>query len=464
MWGLDDRHARQSAFHVPMSEGMSPGRSASEWLLRAHVERILSMSAVPADDRDDLAEELYGHLWQRWQEAIAAGTAAEEAASAAIAAFGLPEELGPQLTTAYHSRLYASTIGVLLPAITPPADRPHGLGRSRLLLALSAIFQTIGIGILLWGGGLAPVQSIVAFVALAFGLAVTLIAYRALDRQQAWALAFVKLLALVLVLNAIIMFVAKPITINILGILAIFVWGAAQGPQLQAWVAGSRPVRVGLGLVIVAAVGLPWIGATAAAAIPDPTAAGPGDLSMQMGVDCVRADGLVSSGSVVVNLNWHRTDVLPYGLTGWVTGMRNTDNLGISSVDGLEYSGPGFGFPSTPQEGLVLMSRSYLDTVSGAATSESVTMWSGIPSPFFDVGGSVVGIDPGTIVAGRTYRVTYTFLMQPSVASVDAPVFQVRYDHQHRWGVEAVATCGQTVAGQAVTTPEPPVTQGRFLP
>jgi len=33
--------------------------------LRAYIESILVGSSVPAAEREDIAEELYGHLWQR---------------------------------------------------------------------------------------------------------------------------------------------------------------------------------------------------------------------------------------------------------------------------------------------------------------------------------------------------------------------------------------------------------------
>jgi hypothetical protein len=204
-------------------------------------------------------------------------------------------------------------------------------------------------------------------------------------------------------------------------------------------------------------VSFPWIGVDATAAMPDPTVAAPADLAMRVTVSCGRTGGLVTSGSVVVGLTWRRTDLLPNGLAGVVRGMQNTDNLGLASVDGLDHV-PGVGFPQALQPGLAWTTRTFVDTVSGANALSPVT-WSS-SSQFFDVGGYMNGIDPATIVAGRAYRGTFDFITQEGAVTAGGPAFRIRYDHQHRWGVEAIAYCGQTVSGNPVTTPQPPANQG----
>ena len=94
--------------------------------LSAHVESILNGASFRKRDRADLAEELYGHLWERWQDAIASGLDAEAAADQAIESFGEPARLGRDVTLAYHSRLYASTVGVLVPTVVESKAKPSG--------------------------------------------------------------------------------------------------------------------------------------------------------------------------------------------------------------------------------------------------------------------------------------------------------------------------------------------------
>ena len=111
--------------------------------LRVYVASILAGSSVPAADREDIAEELYGHLWQRWRDALDAGASAAEAVETAIRSFGEAGRLGHEMTGAYHSRLYATTIGALLPAVAPPPGKLWGYRRLRLLLALAAVVELV---------------------------------------------------------------------------------------------------------------------------------------------------------------------------------------------------------------------------------------------------------------------------------------------------------------------------------
>jgi hypothetical protein len=433
----------------------NPEREA-EAILWEHVDRILDRSAVPDADRDELAEELFGHLWQRWHEGVASGLDGQTAAEVAIEAFGGSDELAPEMTRAFHSRLFASTIGVLLPAVVPPDDRPYGFTRSRFLLGIVALFTAGGILVYAWKP-LTPVRELIFLVLYTFSLVMIVLAFRALERQQRWALILVQLLATSMVIEGIAELVFKPITINFLAVLALVVLAAVRGEDMAEWVADSRPLNVGLGLAIAAAVVLPYAVPSALASVPDPTVASPNDLAMRVTVTCGQGPQGVTGGSVQVDLRWNRTDILPYGPLGAIYGgMSSTDNLGLSSVPGLAYFGSGSQFPQGQQEGLVYMAGSFIDAETGLDASASAWMYSG--NPFFQVGGQGNPIDPGTIVAGRLYRGNYDFQLQPPAPPDDAPVFQVRYDHQHRWGVEVVARCGETVEGHSVTTPpQPPV-------
>ena len=105
--------------------------------LRAHVAAILARAAVPPQVRSDLEEELIGHLVERFHAYLADGLDETEASHRAIADFGTPASLGGELGRTYHSRLWASTIGVLLPAITPATSRPGVVGWLRFVLGLA---------------------------------------------------------------------------------------------------------------------------------------------------------------------------------------------------------------------------------------------------------------------------------------------------------------------------------------
>ena len=96
----------------------------AETNLRAHIADILAAGGIPGTVRDDLAEELYGHLVERVVALRAEGISEADAVARAIADFGGVDQLSGDLRSVYHSRLWASTIGVLLPAMAAPDHRP----------------------------------------------------------------------------------------------------------------------------------------------------------------------------------------------------------------------------------------------------------------------------------------------------------------------------------------------------
>jgi len=152
---------------------LAPPSSGSESHLRAHVEATLVSARVPRQVRDDLAEELYGHLWTPLARRPSwSGLDEQAAAESAIRSFGSAQRLGVEMTAAYHSRLYASTIGVLLPAVAGSADRPAGLGRLQALL-LVPILGTVAVaaGEL---GSLAPGRAILALIGVAAAASMSL--------------------------------------------------------------------------------------------------------------------------------------------------------------------------------------------------------------------------------------------------------------------------------------------------
>jgi hypothetical protein len=419
--------------------------------LRSHVDRILDRASVRGGDREDLVEELYGHLWQRWQDGIAAGLQSDAAADAAISGFGEASRLGQDMTSAYHSRLYASTIGVLLPTVLGVDDKPHGYGRARALLFLTGLFAVVGGVVYL--NAQTPFRLFFGAAAIAMAFCMTVLAYRAFARGQRWALVYVQVLGIGFVAEGVIEFLLKPVTISFLGIVSIFVLMAAFDPKLGSWVSASRRTGKALGAVIVGSV-LLYSVPLAVVAMPDPTQASPADLSISVRVDCASTGGLVTSGTVTATIRWARTDFLPYGLR---PGMSQTDQLDASSTSILDFDpGPnGTPFPSGFRDGVVITGNWKVVDAENGRNADAGGMMFSWPS-FFPGGGLDDGIDPGTIQANRTYVASFGFLSQEPTGLPDDPVFRIRYDHQGRWGVQAYATCTQPGVGQPVTTPDPP--------
>jgi hypothetical protein len=203
--------------------------------------------------------------------------------------------------------------------------------------------------------------------------------------------------------------------------------------------------------MIVASVLMGMAANPLAAAMPDPTQASPMDLSIAVRVVCVRTGALVTNGTVTATVGWARTDFLPYGLR---PSMTQTDQIGMSSAP-VSYLLPNAPpFPHTPEDGVVLSALAVVDQETAQSADAGVTMMS--QSAFFDVGSFYQSIDPGTIQAGHTYVATFGFVSQQPTGLPEDPAFQIRYDHQGRWGMQADATCDRPGIGQPVMTPETP--------
>lgn len=108
--------------------------------LTAHVDAVLAAASVPESERNDIGDELLGHLVERCEGYIAAGVEPDAAADRAIAEFGPAPRIAHDLTRAYRGRLWASTIGALLPARTQP-ERPLAITLFAVqAFALSALY------------------------------------------------------------------------------------------------------------------------------------------------------------------------------------------------------------------------------------------------------------------------------------------------------------------------------------
>jgi hypothetical protein len=429
--------------------------------LRTHAERIVAAAGVPARARDDMADELYGHLLERTTNLVADGHTWTDATDRAIAALGAVDELAPDLATAFHTRPWSSTIGVLLPAIASREDRPAVIGWMRLSLVIGMALTVVGLGVVIFRA--TPVHLVVMAASLVLGLAGLVLAFEGLARGQRWALwygiAFAAQLVLFGVISVLEAARAGSITIPIGGFLGagILLGVASAWDRLQAFVAGSRPIGRGLGGLLVASLLVPLLMASAVAAIPDPTQASADDLRLTLSVTCDRGDVIetgfpprhdVQRVTIEADMVWRRGDLLPNGLDGLINPAHYGDTSGFRML-GSAMGGP-------VPEWLVVPEAS---NVVDVATGEPVG-WFGGTAPSVEllpetIGSFTVGIDPAAIRGGRTLRSTW--LLVPS-ADGDAawPTIEVAYAHLDRFLLLATAGCGESTVGTEITADQPP--------
>lgn len=287
--------------------------------LQAHVGAIVAAAGIPAADRSDVAEELYGHLAERWAHHLAEGLDPQRAAERAIAEFGRPDQLGRDFLDAYHSRFWASTVGVLLPA-TDPTDAMPGVVRwtalgGSLVAVVSVVLGTVG------ALTFPPVAALLTIVAMGAGAAVVWLGAEALRRGQAWGLTVVTL-ALLAHAATLVTTASHPnggtnLSLNGLVALVLLLRLGWSGPVASAWVRGSSPLpgrlKATLAVTMIAWTFVPYT----ALAVPDPTQAGPDDIrvvaSVRCGPDAV-FDEMEDLIVVRLDVTWDVVDVAPKGL------------------------------------------------------------------------------------------------------------------------------------------------------
>lgn len=423
--------------------------------LRAHVERIVAAAGVPARARDDMTDELHGHLLERAAALVAEGHDWTDAADRAIAALGGVDELAPDLATAFHSRLWSSTIGVLLPAIAARDDRPTVIGWMRLALVVGMVLTVVALGVAILRA--TPIHLVLLVASLLLGLGGLLLAFEGLARGQRWALWFGIAFAAQLVLFGVIDVVQATGTgslhIPVGGLLGagILLAVASAWDRLRQFVAGSRPLGRGITALVVASVLAPLLVPAAVAAIPDPTQASADDLRLTLTVTCERGDvdepGFpprhdVQRVTIESDMAWRRGDLLPNGLDGLINPMHYGDTSGFRLLE-APMGGVDWDWVLVPSA----------SNVVDLATGEPAG-WFGGGAPSVDllpetIGSFTVGIDPAAIQGGRTLRSTW--LLVPSAdGDVAWPRIEVAYAHLDRFLLLATAGCGESAVANAV--------------
>jgi hypothetical protein len=437
--------------------------------LQAHVEAILDRASVRASDRADMAEELYGHLWQRWQDGLGAAERPEIALDQAIAAFGEPSALGRDITGAFHSRLYASTIGVLLPSVAAAiSEEPAGSMLLRLLF-VAVIVQAVAGAV--WAlQTLTPLRLLVALVALALSSLAAILAIRAIGRGQRWALRLARVTVSAWLLVGMLDLVRGPgVNINLLGVLALVAALPAIGPDLEDWVAQSHPIRRRLAIPLTVALVAGFAVAPIAPLLPDPTQVGPQDLTMSVTQTCgVDATG-APTYTVEAHFKWNRLDAWPNGI------LRRPGQADPYAGQGMmsAYDGIAAGVISAPAWDVTEYAGALTDIspgtgayISGEPTitgpdGSPVTDWLWGSTYWAGFGGGFGGytIPQSALATGNTYTVRWDFSPlltangRPTPAGKYPPMAVVSYAHLDRFRIQAVATCDRPGVG----VPAPPL-------
>ncbi len=438
---------------------ITPG---SEARLRAQVATILTGGAVPAHLRDDVAEELYGHLVERMRAHQIGGLSETDAVERAIAELGTADQLGRDFGRTYHSRLWASTVGVLLPAVAPRDQRPAVVGWLRFTLGLVMLIAGIGLAFLLPQA--TPVRALITLVSEAFGLWAIGLALGALARGQRWALLYAIAVCVGLLAWGVESVLATPsgsITIPLGAILAAGVLLAvyAAWDRLKAFVAGSAPIGRKMGAVLLLSLMIPAT-VPVLAALPDPTQAGPDDLAVRLSMRCDRGDVVfdgtgnvsdVQRVTLVADMSWQRSDLLPNG----VAGLFNSSGFGDSAGFRLLDETPDLALPTWL---LANGDVSVVDLATGeqagwfGSTASSVAL---LPET---IGSFTIGIAPTAIRGGHTIRATW-LLTPVSDAGAAWPRIEVAYAHLDRFLLDGTVSCGETTTAHPVPLPTPPSRQ-----
>lgn len=435
-----------------------PGEAAAIERLRRHAEDAVALGSVPRTERTELAEEFYSGLWEHWRADVDAGTSADVAVDRAIAAFGGQTELGRDLASVYHSRLYAATVGTLLPGAVSasrqrPLDTQFAVAFVVVMAALSALAAVTAFA------SLSPTRAIVVSLLSATTAAIWALCARALARDQRWALAVGRFLVVIALVTGAGSLLSGNAGIPIMGVFALVAMVPLFGRDLAEWVRPSPGIGWRLGLA-VAVIPLAAMGAGFFPGwLPEVTAASANDLHLDAVATCPQSASASNELTVVATFKWDRLDPWPGGIlpgsppqdwiSVWIQGMPAMGAIQMDTLRGgsryfqLHWRGGG------TVEDLTEPGPSYMMVSDPPSDSDA-------PKP-----GAAVGADLGPAIpvndlrAGHRYQVTWSTLAveAPVVDSIDHVV--VTYDHLGQVGVQAVATCQSSGTGVRVDPPFP---------
>ncbi|HET7636710.1 MAG TPA: hypothetical protein VFK93_03445, partial [Candidatus Limnocylindria bacterium] len=354
----------------------------------------------------------------------------DAATERAIGEFGAAELLGRQLTETFHSRLWASTIGVLLPSEKPVDVAPGIVGMVQPFLLVMA-FLTGALGV--WTAThQPPLSSVLLLVAAAGSTCAGFLMVAGLDRARGWAILVSTLYLIAVAIDGAATFItSNGHTISITGLIgALLLVGVLDSwREIREWTDITLDQPLPVLAVTVLALGS-WLLVPAIKEIPDPTQAAPSDLHIAASMECPRS----GDGSLTATFRWDRVAVMPGGIA-------NLDNYGDMLVLALAPSLAG-----TADYPLVR------DASSGEVVGEPALLppyGTAVESFHRDLNGpAMLGIEAGRLQAGHTYSVTWPVTFLDRSADVQA---DIEYWHLDRFRTELVVDCQRTVAPPFVT-------------
>ena len=350
--------------------------------------------------------------------------------------------------------MWASTIGVLLPASVPIPTRPPIVGWLRLYLAIVGTLLGMALVTGLWV--LTPVRALLSTAALGIGLAAAVIAFKALARGQRWALWFAGATLVVTLAWGLWQLVApaqpNTVVINLLSIFAavVLIGVYRSRTPLGAFVAASSRVSLPVSAALVLSLLAPMLIPNALAGLPDPTQAAASDLTLSLSMRCDH--GSAASGStaasvqrvtLVADMTWRRGDLLPGGLAGL---LRPPTEYGDTA--GFRIVGDASAGAAIPSWLLPTDAVWIVDLETGGTAG-----WFGAGSPSTTqipdtIGSFTIGVEQSAIRAGHTIRATW--LLTPTSDSAAWPRIEVAYAHLDRFLLIGTVGCGETTIGRPV--------------
>ena len=393
--------------------------------LRVHVASVFASAHVPSAERDDLAEELYGHLVERWESLVAGGSDPMEAARDAIRGFGRAEHIGHDLTRTYRGRFWAATVGVLLPTV--PAGQPQPriawwLGVSLRFYAVIYAFLSVAVAV-----SISPVIAILVIAVAIPAVTVLFLAAAALPRRQRWGLDLAVVVNVLGLLVGAREMLSTPglISLNAIASGIILAIAATEGRTLDRWVRRSRPVKnalaVAILLVVLGAASLP----AAARELVDPTQARPDDLHVDLTIECRPRDVVLTA-----DVRWDRTSLIP----GGIANLRQYGDVLVLD-QAIEDEWRLENYPTL------------VDVSTGRVAAEPDEAYA--PNQERTVqalsGPHVIQINWDALKPNTTYRATWVFAASDDVVTPEPLQVGVEYIHANRFRWESLVDCNQGV-------------------
>ncbi len=340
-------------------------------------------------------------------------------------------------------------------------EQPRSLAGPRTTLVVAAIVLALGS---INAPTMPPLRALCGLAAAAGTLAGTLLAYRALERRERWALWYVVAILVVAIAvgTAAAVGGGAPRTAiipigAIVAVILLHVLHASWG-ELSSYASEIAPSRALVALAFLAGIVVPVGLPPAAAALPDPTQVASSDLSLLLVVSCGSSSTNPGAQTVsaVVTVTWARHDLLPRGLVGSFAGQVADDPILVETVGSANmvtppgrpdtwalYSSPpeqpwlapGF-LPASPAGAAITLAGGPPDTLSSRNFSDAL-------SPSY-----AVSVAPEQMTAGQPYTMTWTFIQN---GPLPWPSVRVRYVHEYRFAVDANAGCGETAQGSETT-------------